>query len=70
MNAGNLENTQTLGRVAGKIGATPHQLALAWLLYHSPNNLLIPGTSSVKHLEENLQAEKIELTEEILERLA
>jgi pyridoxine 4-dehydrogenase len=69
MNAGNLENTQTIGRVASKIGATPHQLALAWLLYHSPNNLLIPGTSSVKHLEENLQAEKIELTEEQLEEL-
>lgn len=69
MNAGNLENTQTIGRVAGKIGATPHQLALAWLLYHSPNNLLIPGTSSVKHLEENMQAEKIELTEEQLEEL-
>jgi pyridoxine 4-dehydrogenase len=70
MNAGNTANMQTLERIAGEIGATPHQLALAWLLYHSPNNLLIPGTSSVKHLEENLQAEKIELTEEMLEQLA
>jgi pyridoxine 4-dehydrogenase len=70
MNAGNTSNMQTLERIAAKIGATPHQLALAWLLYHSPNNLLIPGTSSVKHLEENLQAEKIELTEEMLEELS
>ena len=70
MNAGNTSNMQTLERIAAQIGATPHQLALAWLLYHSPNNLLIPGTSSVKHLEENLQAEKIELTEEMLEQLA
>ena len=70
LNAGNTSNMQTLERIAAEIGATPHQLALAWLLYHSPNNLLIPGTSSVKHLEENLQAEKIELTEEILEALA
>lgn len=70
MNAGNTSNMQTLERIAAQIGATSHQLALAWLLYHSPNNLLIPGTSSVKHLEENLQAEKIELTEEMLERLA
>ena len=70
LNAGNTSNMQTLERIAAEIGATPHQLALAWLLYHSPNNLLIPGTSSVKHLEENLQAEKIELTEEMLEQLA
>jgi pyridoxine 4-dehydrogenase len=70
MNAGNTSNMQTLERIAAQLGVTPHQLALAWLLYHSPNNLLIPGTSSVKHLEENLQAEKIELTEEMLEELA
>ena len=70
MNAGDTSNMQTLERIAAQLGVTPHQLALAWLLYHSPNNLLIPGTSSVKHLEENLQAEKIELTEEVLEQLA
>ncbi len=70
MNAGNLNNAKVLERVAGQIGATPHQLALAWLLYHSPNVLLIPGTSSVAHLEENIQAEKIELTEEQLEELS
>jgi pyridoxine 4-dehydrogenase len=69
MNAGNLSHAQTLDRVAARLGVTPHQLALTWLLYHSSNNLLIPGTSSVKHLEENMEAEKIELTEEILEEL-
>lgn len=69
MNAGNVENMATLEKIAKKLGVTTHQLALAWLLYHSPNNLLIPGTSSVKHLEENLQAEKIELTEELLDQL-
>ena len=70
MNAGNVENMSTIEKIAKKLGVTAHQLALAWLLYHSPNNLLIPGTSSVRHLEENMQAEKIELTEELLEQLA
>jgi aryl-alcohol dehydrogenase-like predicted oxidoreductase len=69
LNAGNLSKMETVERIARKLGVTPHQLALAWLLYHSPNNLLIPGTSSVKHLEENMAAEKIELTEEMLEEL-
>jgi len=69
INAGNLSGMSSVERVAKKIGATPHQVALAWLLYHSSNNLLIPGTSSVKHLEENMQAEKIELTEELLAEL-
>ena len=69
MNAGNVDKMTTIEKVADKVGATPHQLALAWLLYHSPNNLLIPGTGSVKHLEENLKAEQIELTEELLEEL-
>lgn len=69
INAGNLSSMSSVERVAKKIGATPHQVALAWLLYHSPNNLLIPGTSSVKHLEENIEAEKIELTDEMLEEL-
>ena len=69
LNAGNLDKMTTIEKVAGKVGATPHQVALAWLLHHSPNILLIPGTSSVKHLEENLKAEQIELTEELLEEL-
>jgi aryl-alcohol dehydrogenase-like predicted oxidoreductase len=69
MNAGNTGNMTTIEKVAGQLKVTPHQLALSWLLYHSPNNLLIPGTSSVKHLEENLQAEQIQLSEEQLEEL-
>ena len=66
INAGNLSAMSAVERVAKMVGATTHQVALAWLLYHSPNNLLIPGTSSVKHLEENIQAENIELTDEML----
>jgi pyridoxine 4-dehydrogenase len=69
MNAGNADKMSTIEKVAGKAGVTAHQLALAWLLYHSPNNLLIPGTSSVKHLEENLKAEQIQLTEDELDEL-
>jgi len=69
MNAGNADKMSTIEKVAGKAGVTAHQLALAWLLYHSPNNLLIPGTSSVNHLEENLRAEQIQLTEDELDEL-
>jgi len=69
INAGNMSNMNKVEKVAAKLGVSTQQLALAWLLYHSPNNLLIPGTSSVKHLEENLAAEKIQLTEDILEEL-
>lgn len=69
INAGNMNNMNVVEKVAKKLGVSTQQLALAWLLYHSPNNLLIPGTSSVKHLEENLAAEKIELTEEDLDEL-
>ena len=69
LNAGNLKDMTKIEKVAAQTGVTPHQLALAWLLYHSPNVLLIPGTSSVKHLEENLKAEQVALTEEQLEEL-
>ncbi|MBS1665690.1 MAG: aldo/keto reductase [Bacteroidetes bacterium] len=69
INAGNVSNMQKVEKVAAKLGVSVQQLALAWLLYHSPNNLLIPGTSSVKHLEENLAAEQVELTEELLDEL-
>lgn len=50
--------------VAGRLGATPWQVGLAWLLAHSPNILLIPGTSSLAHLEENVAAGGIELDAE------
>jgi aryl-alcohol dehydrogenase-like predicted oxidoreductase len=50
-----------LSDVATKLGATPMQVALAWLLRRSPNILLIPGTSSIDHLRENLAAAELEL---------
>ena len=52
-----------LSEVAAKLGATPMQVALAWLLRRSPNILLIPGTSSRAHLRENLAAAELELPE-------
>lgn len=58
-----------LSTLAAEVRATPMQLALAWLLHRSPNILLIPGTSSVEHLRQNLAAETFSLDEEILRRL-
>jgi pyridoxine 4-dehydrogenase len=55
-----------LDEVAASLGATPMQVALAWLLHRAPNILLIPGTSSVGHLRENLQAVELELPAEAL----
>jgi aryl-alcohol dehydrogenase-like predicted oxidoreductase len=57
-------NGGPLDRVAADLGASPSQLALAWLLKRSPVMLPIPGTASVAHLEDNLQAAEIELTDE------
>jgi len=53
--------SSALDRVAASLQATPMQVALAWLLQRSPNILLIPGTSSIDHLRENLQAAALEL---------
>lgn len=53
--------SSTLSDVAQRLGATPMQVALAWLLRRAPNILLIPGTSSVAHLRENLAAAELEL---------
>jgi aryl-alcohol dehydrogenase-like predicted oxidoreductase len=58
-----------LAAVAVEQGVTPMQVALAWLLERSPNILLIPGTSSLRHLRENLQAAELKLSKEVLERL-
>jgi aryl-alcohol dehydrogenase-like predicted oxidoreductase len=58
-----------LASVAAQLGATPQQVALAWLLRRSPNILLIPGTSSVKHLHENLAVAQLVLPPEALARL-
>ena len=59
-----------LARVAKKHDATPAQIALAWLLRRSPVMLPIPGTSKVKHLEENMTAETIELSDEDYSRIS
>ena len=58
-----------LSAVAASLGAMPMQVALAWLLRRSPNILLIPGTSSVVHLRENLAAGELELPDEALSAL-
>ena len=62
-------HSSVLSKVAQAIGATPMQVALAWLLYRSPNILLIPGTSSVAHLRENLQAAQLNLSDAVLGEL-
>ena len=59
----------SLEAAATSLGATTMQVALAWLLQRSPNILLIPGTSSVAHLRENMAAASIQLTPETLETL-
>jgi pyridoxine 4-dehydrogenase len=58
--------SSTLSEVARRLGATPMQVALAWLLRRSPNILPIPGTSSVAHLRENLAAAELDLPEEAI----
>jgi aryl-alcohol dehydrogenase-like predicted oxidoreductase len=55
-----------LNQVAESLKATPMQVALAWLLQRSPNILLIPGTSSVAHLRENLEAAELQIPPELL----
>ncbi len=64
LNAGNVASQDKLKQIADKYNATVHQVALGWLLNHSDNILLIPGTSSVKHLEENMEAVNIDLTDD------
>ncbi|WP_281976474.1 aldo/keto reductase family oxidoreductase [Pseudorhizobium flavum] len=59
----------TLNEVAARLRATPMQVALAWLLQRSPNILLIPGTSSVAHLQENLAAAELQLSPEVVAEL-
>jgi len=68
--AGALDETGPLARVALRHEATPYQIALAWLLARSPAMLVIPGTSSVRHLEENVRAAEIRLTDEDLATLS
>jgi aryl-alcohol dehydrogenase-like predicted oxidoreductase len=61
--------SSTLSEVAARLSATPMQVALAWLLHRAPNILLIPGTSSVAHLRENLAAARLALTRQTLDEL-
>ena len=61
--------SSVLDAAATALHATPMQVALAWLLQRSPNILLIPGTSSLKHLRENLQASTLQIPSELLANL-
>jgi len=61
--------SSTLSNAAARLGATPMQVALAWLLQRSPNILVIPGTSSVEHLRENLAAARLQIPAELIDEL-
>ena len=61
--------SETLSNVAAGLNAKPMSVALAWLLQRSPNILLIPGTSSVKHLRENVAGAGLQLPHEALQEL-
>jgi pyridoxine 4-dehydrogenase len=61
--------SSTLSQIAQRLDATPMQVALAWLLRRSPNMLLIPGTSSLTHLEENLAAAELVLPDDAMAAL-
>ena len=73
LGAGSLDRDDATGQaireVADAHDATPYQVALAWLLQRSPVTLPIPGTSSIEHLEENVAASAIELSDEEMARL-
>jgi len=70
LDAGDIAKTGAIATVAAERRANPHQIAIAWLLRRSPAMLPIPGTSSLKHLEENIAAASIELSEEQYRRIA
>jgi pyridoxine 4-dehydrogenase len=69
LNAGNVKGLEAIQAVADRHNATTHQVALNWLLQHAPNILLIPGTSSVAHLEDNMKAGELVLTVADLDEL-
>jgi pyridoxine 4-dehydrogenase len=58
-----------LSEVAMRVDATPMQVALAWLLHRAPNILLIPGTSSIRHLRENLASAALQLPDDAITAL-
>lgn len=70
-NTGNLAKPDSpLSGIAEKYGVTPAQIALAWLLKRSDNILPIPGTSSTEHLEDNISAGNVQLSDEDFKRLS
>lgn len=69
LGGGNVAAKEKLEAVGKKYNASAQQVLLSWLLYHSPNILLIPGTSQVKHLEENFKAASIPLTADDIKAL-
>jgi pyridoxine 4-dehydrogenase len=69
LSEGNVDAEIKIKQVAENHGTKPHQVALSWLLHHSDNILLIPGTSKVQHLEENMKTIEIELTGNDIEML-
>ena len=69
LGGGNVSAQEKLKKVAEKHDSTIHQIALNWLLNHAENILLIPGTSSVEHLEENMKLSSIELSEADIQEL-
>ena len=62
INAGNITYMDKLNEIATRYNASPQQVALSWLYRHAGNILLIPGTSKVKHLEDNIKAKDIDLS--------
>jgi len=69
LSGGNVKALEKLTDTGRKYNATAQQVALSWLLHHSPNILLIPGTSKVKHLEDNYKALSVTLSEEDMNEL-
>jgi len=69
LNAANVASQEKLNKVANQYQATVYQVALSWLLHHADNILLIPGTSSVSHLEENMKTAAVHLTEDDMRTL-
>ncbi|MFD1256754.1 aldo/keto reductase [Mucilaginibacter terrae] len=69
LSGGNVKAEKVLQDVADKHNSTIHQVALSWLLHHADNILLIPGTSKVSHLEDNLKAADIALTADDMKQL-
>lgn len=69
LNAAKVSEQEKLQQIADKHNATIYQVALSWLLHHANNILLIPGTSSVEHLEENLKSADVELSADDMTQL-